>query len=181
MVKQLITAAFLLTQDAPETIHCTCAILDFINLAHYLSHNNKTLSYMDHALYRLGKTKIAFENHCPIDAKLFQPTFNYLKFHSIIHFVKCILDYGSAIIYNMVYSQTSYKYLLKVFYGWTNKKKYETQILKHNIRHTNVIAMQDAIIIAKVLVSSAKNRAYCWYAWCKGYAGMQCNKCVVEI
>ncbi len=37
----------------------------------------------------------------------------------------------------------------------TNKKEYESQILKHNICHTNVIATQDAILMTKVLDGSA--------------------------
>ena len=40
-------------------------------LTQYLLHDNETLSYIEYALYRLDKTKIAFENYCPIDAKLF--------------------------------------------------------------------------------------------------------------
>ncbi len=56
-------------------------------------------------------------------------------------FVKYIRDYGSAINYDTAYSEVAYKYLFKAFYGRTNKKEYESQILKHNIRHTNVIAM----------------------------------------
>ena len=91
MVHQLIPAAtFLLIQDALETIHYACAIFDFTILTQYLLHDNKTLSYIDHTLYRLDKTKIAFENHCLIDAKLFQPTFNYLKFYAMTHFIKYI-------------------------------------------------------------------------------------------
>ncbi len=110
-------------------------------LAQYLSHDNETLSYMEYALYRLDKTKIAFKNHCPIDAKLFQPTFNYPKFYAMTHFIKCIRDYESAINYDMAYSEAAHKYLFKVFYGQTNKKEYELQILNYNICHTNVIAM----------------------------------------
>ena len=113
---------------------------------------------MDHALYRLDKTKIAFENHCPIDAKLFRPTFNYPKFYAMIHFVKCIRDYKSAINYDTAHSEAAHKYLFKAFYGQTNKKEYELQILEHNIHHTNVIAMQDAILIAKVLVRGVKKK-----------------------
>lgn len=38
-------------------------------LAKYLLHNNKTLFYMDHTLYRLDKTKIIFQSYCPINVK----------------------------------------------------------------------------------------------------------------
>lgn len=55
----------------------------------------------------------------------------------------------------MAHNRVAYKYILKVFYKWTNKKKYKSQILKHNIRYTNVIAMQNAIIKAKLLIGSA--------------------------
>ncbi len=72
------------------------------------------------------------------------------------HLVKCIQNYGSAINYDTAHSEVAYKYLLKIFYGRTNKKEYKLQILKHNIRHTNVIAIQDAILMAKVLDRSEK-------------------------
>ncbi len=159
MVKQLIAAAtLLLIQDVPETIHCARTILDFTMLAQYPSHDNETLSYMEYALYRLDKTKIMFENHYPINAKLFQPTFNYPKFHTMTDFVKCIRDYGSAINYDTVHSEAVHKYFPQTFYGRTNKKEYELQILKHNIHYTNVIAMQDAILMAKVQDRSAERK-----------------------
>ena len=107
---------------------------------------------MDHALYKLHKIKIVFENHCLIIAKLLEQTLNHPKFHAIIHFVKCLQDKGSAINYNMAHSEVVNKYIFKVFYERANKKKYELQILKHNIRYSNIIAMQNIIIIVKVLV-----------------------------
>ena len=58
----------------------------------------------------------------------------------------------------MAYIEEAYKYLLKAFYERTNKKKSESQILKHNICHINVIAIQDAILIAKVRVRSIKKK-----------------------
>ncbi len=91
IVKQLIVAATpLLIHDAPKTIQCARAILDFIILAQYVLHNEETLRYIEHELYRLEKTKIAFEQHWPIDSKLCRPTFNYPKFHAISPFVQCI-------------------------------------------------------------------------------------------
>ncbi len=102
MVKQLIVATTpLLIHDALEAIQSTRVILDFTMLAQYVSHDDKTLHYMEHALYRLEKTKIAFEQHRPINSKLCWPTFNYPKFHAISHFVKCIRDYGSAVNYDI--------------------------------------------------------------------------------
>ncbi len=94
MFKQLIAATTpLLIHDTPEAIQsaqaiqCARAILDFTMLAQYISHDNKTVRYMKHALYRLEKTKIVFEHHRLIDSKLYQQAFNYPKFHAINHFV----------------------------------------------------------------------------------------------
>ncbi len=140
MVKQLIVAATpLLIYDAPETIQCARAILNFTMLAQYVLHDEETLRYMEHALYRLKKTKIAFEQHRPIDSKLCRPTFNYPKFHTISHFVEYIRDYSSAVNYDTAHSEAAHKYLLKAFYNKTNKKEYDSQIWQHNVRHINIM------------------------------------------
>ena len=118
-------------------------------LAQYVLHDNKTLRYMEHALYRLKKTKIAFEYHQIIDSKLCQPIFNYLKFYAISYFIQCIRDYGSAINYDIAHSEAVYKYLLKAFYNRTNKKQYDSQIRQYNICYTNIIAMKNPIIEKK--------------------------------
>ena len=152
MVKQLVVAATpLLIQNAPEAIQCARAILDFTMLAQYVSHDDETLRYMEHALYRLKKTKIAFKYHWPIDLKLYGPMFNYLKFYAVTHFAQCIRDYGSAINYTTVHSKAAHKYLRKAFYNMTNKEEYDAQIWQYNVRHTNVIAMKDVIISKKTL------------------------------
>lgn len=70
---------------------------------------------MEYIIYRLEKTKIAFENYQPINLKLCQPTFNYRKFYTISYFVQCIWDYGSIVNYNIAHSMATYKYFLKVF------------------------------------------------------------------
>ena len=77
----------LLIYNALKTIQCAQAILNFTMLAQYVLHDEETLRYIEHALYRLEKTKIAFEQQWPINSKLCQLTFNYPKFHAISHFV----------------------------------------------------------------------------------------------
>ncbi len=49
--------------DAPEAIQCARAILDFIMLAQYVLHDDIMLYCMEHVLYSLENTKIAFEHH----------------------------------------------------------------------------------------------------------------------
>ena len=118
-------------------------------LAQYISHDDETLRYMEYVWYKLEKTKIAFEHHRPIDAKLCRLTFNYPKFHATSHFVQCIRDYGSAVNYDTAHSKIAHKYLLKAFYNRTNKKEYDAHIRQHNIRHKNVIIMKDVVISKK--------------------------------
>ena len=118
----------LLIQNAPKAIQCTRAILDFTILAQYVSYDNKTLRYIEHALYKIERTKITFKHHWPIDKKLCQTTFNYPKFHATSHFVQCIQDYGSAVNYDTAHSIVAHKYLLKTFYNRTNKKECDAQI-----------------------------------------------------
>ena len=51
LIKQLIVAAMLLLiHDAPEAIQYAQAILNYTMLAEYISHDDKTLWYMEHAL-----------------------------------------------------------------------------------------------------------------------------------
>ena len=80
-------------------------------LAQYLLHDKKKLRYIEHTLYKLEKTKIAFEQYLPIDSKLCQPIFNYPKIYPISYFVQYIWDYGSAVNYNTAYSKAVHKYL----------------------------------------------------------------------
>lgn len=125
-------------------------------LAQYLSYNTKWLSYIEYFLYRLDKIKIDFENYHLINVTLFQPTFNPAKFNAMIHFVQCIWNHGSARNCDIAYSEVAPKYFFKVFNRRTNKKEYKLQILEYNIKHINVIGMQNTIIIAKVSVRSFK-------------------------
>ncbi len=129
MVKQLIATTIpLLIYDTPEAIQYAWAIFHFTILGQYILHDDKMLRYMEYALYKLEKTKIAFEYHWPIDPKLYWPAFKYPKFHAISHFVKCIWNYDSAVNYDTAHSKAAHKYLLKAFYNRTNKKGYDSQI-----------------------------------------------------
>ena len=118
-------------------------------LAQDILYNDETLGYIEHILYRLENKKIVFEYHWPINSRLSQPIFNYLKFYIISHFIQYIWDYSSVVNYNITPGKTVYEYLLKTFYNRINKKQYNLQIWQHNICHTNIIAMKDMIISEK--------------------------------
>ena len=59
----------------------------------------------------------------------------------------------------MTHSKASHKYLFKAFYRQITKKKYKFQVLKYNICHIIVIAMQNAILITQVIDRYAKKNS----------------------
>lgn len=59
----------------------------------------------------------------------------------------------------MAHSEVAYKYFLKAFYTRTNKKEYKSQILQYIIRHTNILIMQNIILLAKVDIVNRKKVA----------------------
>ena len=144
-----MAAMTLLIYNALEAIQFAYAILDFTILAEYVLHNHKMLCYIEHALYMLEKTKIAFRHQRPIDSKLCWPTFNYPKFYAMSHFVQYIWDYNNTVNYNIAYNKVAHKYFFKVFYNKTNKKEHNLQIRQHNVYYTNIIEIKDVIIIEK--------------------------------
>lgn len=119
-----MAVTILLIYNTPKTIHYAQTILDFTILIQFILHDMKVLRYIDHKLYRLEKTKIAFENQRQINLKLCQPTFNYNKFHAIRHFILDIWDYNSVVNYNTAYNKAIHKYFPKAFSNRINKKEY---------------------------------------------------------
>ena len=60
--------------------------------------------------------------------------------------------------YDISYSEVAQEHLLKIFYRRTNKKEYEMQNLEHDICYTNVIVIQNVILIAKVPFGGVKKK-----------------------
>ena len=61
IMRQLITVlAPLLTLKAPFTMHFAKAVINFVLIVQYQTHNNKTLQYIEHALYRINSLKGVF-------------------------------------------------------------------------------------------------------------------------
>ncbi|KIM53615.1 hypothetical protein SCLCIDRAFT_138653, partial [Scleroderma citrinum Foug A] len=67
-----------------DVLTCYRALLDFLHLAQYPSHNDDSLGYMEEALS-------LFHDHKHIFITLgIRDIFNILKFHSLLHYVECI-------------------------------------------------------------------------------------------
>ncbi|KAI9840208.1 MAG: hypothetical protein M1837_001836 [Sclerophora amabilis] len=136
----------LLTAHAPAALHCARAIIDFVIMARYRTHDEDTVRYMSHALYRVDKLKEVFRQYRPQDRRTEEGHFNFPKFHAITHYVDFIREFGSTDGFDTSHSEAAHRYLVKAFYGRTNKRDdYLEQILKHNTRRLNVLAMEDIL------------------------------------
>jgi hypothetical protein len=47
-------------------MHCAQAIIDFILLTYYKTHDDETLYYLEQALYKIDRTKVVFKWFHPI-------------------------------------------------------------------------------------------------------------------
>jgi hypothetical protein len=77
-----------------DALHAAKAILDFIYLAQYSSHDDTTLGYMDAALKAFHDTRDVFVQTGARD------DFNIPKFHSLLHYIESIKDFGTTDNYN---------------------------------------------------------------------------------
>jgi len=112
----------LLSVKELAAMRCVRAFVDFILIAQYKTYNNKSLSYMEHALYRINKMKVAFRALRPLDKSTDKGHFNFLKFHIITHYTLFIKDFGAADNFDIEHSEAGHKYYVKDFYGRTNKQ-----------------------------------------------------------
>ena len=75
-------------------IFAITALLDFIYLAQYSAHDTLTLGYMQDALDRFHKNREYFI------ATLVRQDFNIPKFHSLLHYIESIENFGTTDNYN---------------------------------------------------------------------------------
>jgi hypothetical protein len=78
----------------PQAIKAVKALLDFIFLSQYPTHDDQTLKYMKDALDSFHKNKRYF-----IEVKA-HPTLNIPKFHSLVHYIESIQFFGTTDNYN---------------------------------------------------------------------------------
>ncbi len=138
--------ASMFTTYQSTAMHCAHAIIDFIVIAHYTSHDTKFLKYLDHALYCINKLKDVFKdlrskisyrktvdenNDDSVDLKKWH--FNFSKFHIISHYKELIELYESVEDFDIEHFKATHKYLVKCFYQLMNKREsFEIQIMQHN-------------------------------------------------
>ena len=123
MLKQYIAVlAPLLTKDYPNEIYCIRAVIKFITIAQYRSHDEKTLIYISTALHKIDLFKNSFTLYRPQDKDFKYGHFNFPKFHAISHYPEWIRQYNTADGVNTFYNEAFYKYQIKEYYNRTNKR-----------------------------------------------------------
>jgi hypothetical protein len=124
IIRQLIPViAPLLSMKEPGAMHYARAIVDFILLAQYKTHDDETLEYLDHAIYRIDRIKAVFKQFRVVDKATDEGHFNFLKFHVMTHYASGIWEYGAADNFDTEHSEAEHKYHVKAFYGKTNKRQ----------------------------------------------------------
>ena len=131
----------LLTTRAPDALQYIRALVDFMIIANYRTHDEATIGYLEQALYRIEQTREAFAAYRPTDKDV-NAHWNTPKFHSLSHYPTFIRRYGAPNGFDTGHIEAPYKFLLKSFYERTNKNDTWTgQIASHNSRDTNRKAM----------------------------------------
>ncbi len=162
--------ASLLTHESSAVMHCTQAMIDFIMLAQYISYDEDTLRYMQHALFRWNKLKKVFQYLRSFDTDTQQRHFNILKFHAMTHYANFIHWYDVVNNVNTKYEKICHRHLIKKFFDHINKRDtFLNQLIHHNTRHLNLLAMKNVLLYEKTKfvqikknVMSAMITTLCW-------------------
>ena len=158
VIRQIVPViAPLLTEQAPAAVLFTRAIVDFVLLAQYHSHDEETLRYLSHALYRINQLKGVFRSFRPVDPNTGKGHFNIPKFHAMTHYHEFIQRYGVADNFNTEHTEAAHKHLVKDFFDRTNKREtWQAQLMHHNTRHVNLRAMEDVLLYHSTRKSALK-------------------------
>ncbi len=148
IVCQLISViASLLITKASAAVHFAWAVINFVILAQYHLHDEETLQYLEHALFRLNKLKNVFRHLWSEHSDTDVDHFNISKLYVMTHYASQIWRYNSTDNFNTKHSEIAHKYLIKIFFNCINKwDTFQTQLLHHNTRHLNLLAMKDIFL-----------------------------------
>ena len=151
MIRQLMSVLIsFLIDKAFAALFCLQTIMNFVRLAIYNSHIEEILNYMQATLHNIDRLKMIFKNSRPTNKKTERKHFNFSKFHVMTHYVDSIREFESAVEINSFYEKSAYKFTIKNFYTRTNRQfNFNEQILLHNIRRQNILAMNDALLYAR--------------------------------
>jgi hypothetical protein len=115
------------------------AILDFIYLAQYPSHDDTTLSYMADALKAFTKDRDIF---IKVGAR---KDFNLPKLHSLLHYIDAIQDFGTTDNYNTEMFERLHIDFAKEGWRASNHRDERPQMIKWLERREKVVAFESYV------------------------------------
>lgn len=117
-------------------ISAVTALLDFIYIAQYSTHDSITIGYMQDALDRFQKNRDYFIS------TLVREDFNIPKFHSLLHYIESIENFGTTDNYNTEMFERLHIDFAK--YGWraTNQRDEFPQMIRWLSRQEKITSFE---------------------------------------
>ncbi|THU79096.1 hypothetical protein K435DRAFT_698663 [Dendrothele bispora CBS 962.96] len=126
----------LLAYIHPKAIKACKALLDFIYLALYGSHDEETLSYMEEALAGWYGNRDHF-----LEAGV-RDHFNIPKFHSLLHYVDSIRKFGTIDNYNTELFERLHIDFAKQGWRASNKRNHFPQMIQWLSRREKILSFE---------------------------------------
>ena len=116
---------------------CSRTILNFVIIVQYISHDESTLMYMNHAFEKIDKFIDVF-NQFRLVNRNDEFTFNIFKLHVMTHYRKFIQRYKNSMNIDFDVDEIDYKIMFK--------KKFEsTKTKSTNNKYCNTIYVKSTI------------------------------------
>ncbi|KAF9455750.1 hypothetical protein BDZ94DRAFT_1286036 [Collybia nuda] len=125
-----------------KAVKAVRAILDFIYLAQYSTHDEETLQYMEDSLQSWRANRSFFTDSLPI-----RTHFNIPKFHSLIHYIQSIHYFGATDNYNSELFERLHIDFAKLGWRASNKRDEFPQMITWLSRHEKISAFNQYLNI----------------------------------
>ena len=133
------------------------AMMNFVLIAQYWSHDNTTLTYFEQSLKKIDIYKIFFRSWRQ-SMKNSKKHFNIVKLHVMKHFFDIIRRHKMTDDYDTFHDEIRHKYMMKTFFNKINKRKtFQKQLLWHNVRRVKILIMKN--IMSYIFENLRKNNA----------------------
>ena len=148
MLRQIVPVfAPLLVDSDLNLLYAGRAVVDFIMLARYRSHDEESLRYLSAAEYRMNLLKEVLRKYRPLDRETNEGHLNFAKWHAMSHCASTVRAYEALDGYSTQISEHAHIGALKRVYSLTNKREdFLEQMMNHNVRNVNMIAMADEVL-----------------------------------
>jgi hypothetical protein len=143
----ILVVTFLLIDKWSHVLNFIQALIDFILMTQYRSHDESILQYLQHAIYRMNVFKSIFVSARSSNKETKKEHFNFFKFHVMTHYIAFIRKYETANEYDIAHDEIRHKYMFKEYYIRINKRDtFLTQLIFHNDWRLKILIMKNMII-----------------------------------